>query len=229
MVKALLAEDNRKISNNIKDFLKDEFDIDAVYNGKEAMEYLNAFQYDIVILDLMLPEIDGLTILTDIRERSLNTAVIILTAKENISDKLRAFRIGVNDYLTKPFFLEELKARMYAILRAMNKVEDKNILTFKNLRMDVKIKNVYAMDGNGQKTVIILPDKLFSLLEYFMLNKDIILLKEQIFDRICGSESDATEQVIEVYISHLRKKLAEFGLDRYLVTKRGMGYVLNDN
>ena len=206
------------------EYLKKDVEIYSVFDGKDAIEHLNAFTYDIVILDLMLPEVDGMTVLKYISKNCLNTGVIILTAKEELDDKLKAFNFGANDYLTKPFFMEELKARINAILKSMGKVKNNNILEFKNLSIDMKMKKVFI-----NKDELNLNEKLYSLLEYLVLNKGVLLFKEQIFDNICGYNSDAATEIIEVYISRLRKALNEYGYGKYLVTKRGMGYILDES
>ena len=224
MIKVLLVEDNIEINKNIVEYLKKDVEIYSVFDGKDAIEYLNAFTYDIVILDLMLPEVDGMTVLKYISKNCLNTGVIILTAKEELDDKLKAFNFGANDYLTKPFFMEELKARINAILKSMGKVKNNNILEFKNLSIDMKMKKVFINDDE-----LNLNEKLYSLLEYLVLNKGVLLFKEQIFDNICGYNSDAATEIIEVYISRLRKALNEYGYGKYLVTKRGMGYILDES
>lgn len=224
MIKVLLVEDNIEISKNIVQYFNDEVEINAVYDGEDAIEYLNASTYDIVILDLMLPGTDGMTVLKHISKNCLNTGVIILTAKEELGDKLKAFNLGANDYLTKPFFMEELKARINAILKSMGKIKNQNILEFKNLKIDMKTKKVFIGDEE-----IVLNEKLYSLLEYLVLNKGVLLFKEQIFDNICGYNSDAATEIIEVYISRLRKILNEHGYGKYLVTKRGMGYLLDES
>ncbi|MBE6072281.1 MAG: response regulator transcription factor [Clostridium butyricum] len=224
MIKVLLVEDNIKISENIVEYLNKDLEIEPVYNGKDAINLLDLYDYDIVILDLMLPGADGMTVLNNISKKCLNTGVIILTAKEELGDKLRAFNLGANDYLTKPFFMEELKARINAILKSMGKIKDANTLEFKGLNIDMKIKKAY-IDG----VEIELNEKLYKLLEYLVLNKNVLLFKEQIFDNVCGYNSDASTEIIEVYISRLRKQLSSFGYDKYLITKRGMGYVLDEN
>ena len=224
MIKVLLVEDNIEINKNIVEYLKKDVEIYSVFDGKDAIEHLNAFTYDIVILDLMLPEVDGMTVLKYISKNWLNTGVIILTAKEELDDKLKAFNFGANDYLTKPFFMEELKARINAILKSMGKVKNNNILEFKNLSIDMKMKKVFINDDE-----LNLNEKLYSLLEYLVLNKGVLLFKEQIFDNICGYNSDAATEIIEVYISRLRKALNEYGYGKYLVTKRGMGYILDES
>lgn len=223
MIKVLLVEDNTKISENISLYLKDSFEIQAVFSGEEAILYFDAYSYDLVILDLMLPGIGGLEVLRHVEKKKQHTGVLVLTAKEDLGDKLTAFERGAEDYLVKPFFMEELKARMNVILKRMGKITDKNVLTFKGLVFNIEKKQV-TIEGENLE----LNERLYSLLEYFMLNQGILLFKEQIFERICGYNSDASTEIVEVYISHLRKKLASYGYARYLITKRGMGYVLKD-
>ena len=143
MIKILLVEDNMEISKNIVEYFKGEVEIEPVYNGEDAIEYLNAYTYDVVILDLMLPGIGGIDVLKHMSKNFLNTGVIILTAKEELGDKLKAFNLGANDYLTKPFFMEELKARINSILKSMGKVKKPNVLEFKNMQIDMKTKRVY--------------------------------------------------------------------------------------
>ena len=224
MIKVLLVEDNIEISQNIVEYFKDEVEIEAVYNGADAIEYLNAYSYDVIILDLMLPEVSGMGVLKHISQNCLNTGVIILTAKEELGDKLKAFNLGANDYLTKPFFMEELKARINSILKSMGKVKKPNILEFKDMQIDMKVKRVYVNDKELE-----LNEKLYKLLEYMVLNKGVLLFKEQIFDNVCGYNSDAATEIIEVYISRLRKQLNSVGYGKYLITKRGMGYLLDEN
>ncbi|ALP88938.1 MULTISPECIES: response regulator transcription factor [Clostridium] len=224
MVKILVVEDNIEISKNIEEYFQKEFEITAVYNGADALDNLQIYNYDVVILDLMLPEVGGMTVLKYISDKCLNTGVIILTAKEELGDKLKAFNLGANDYLTKPFFMEELKARINAILKSMGKVKTANILEFKDLKIDMKTKKIFIENNE-----IELNEKLYKLLEYLVLNKGVLLFKEQIFDNICGYNSDAATEIIEVYISRLRKQLNSFGYGKYLVTKRGMGYILDES
>ncbi|GAA0116749.1 response regulator transcription factor [Clostridium senegalense] len=224
MIKVLLVEDNIKIVENILEYFKNDVEIESVYNGSDAIEYLNAYCYDVVILDLMLPEVDGMSVLNYISKKSLNVGVIVLTAKEELGDKLKAFDLGANDYLTKPFYMEELKARINAILKSMGKIKNSNILELKDMEINMKTKKVYIEDKE-----IELNEKLYNLLEYLVINKGVVLFKEQIFDNICGYDSDASTEIIEVYMSRLRKKLSGFGYDKYIITKRGMGYLIDES
>ncbi|WP_290459469.1 response regulator transcription factor [Romboutsia ilealis] len=221
-MKILVVEDNIKILNSICDELDNHFETYKCSDGEEALYQINQNIYDLIILDLMLPGISGLDILKSIR-KNIETPILILTAKEELDDKVKAFEIGANDYLTKPFYMEELVARVYAILRTTGKIKSKNILQFKDLRLDINEKRVFLNDCE-----IELQNKQFNLLEYFLLNKGCILLKEQIYDRLWGIDSDSTIEIVEVYVSNLRKKLSKFGYDKYIKTKRKVGYIFDD-
>ena len=223
MIRVLLVEDNQKVSHNIVKYLEKEFVVQPVYSAEEAILYLDAQSYDLIILDLMLPGQDGLSVLSYVDKKKLQVGVIVLTAKEDLGDKLRAFNLGARDYLTKPFFMEELKARLYVILKSLGKMTSPNHIQFKDLVLDLNKKEAYI-----HEKLVELNEKTFHLLEYFMLNQGILLFKEQIFERICGYNSDASIDIIEVYISRLRKSLSPYGYDKYIVTKRGMGYILDE-
>lgn len=224
MIKVLLVEDNEKISENILEYFENEMDIKNVYNGRDAIDYLELYDFDIIILDLMLPEIDGMGVLNHMSKKGIDTSVIVLTAKEELGDKLKAFNLGANDYLTKPFYMEELKARIIAILKSIGKIKSSNLLQFKDMEVNMKTKRVYIKDVE-----IELNEKLYNLLEYLIMNKGVLLFKEQIFDNICGYNSDASTEIIEVYMSRLRKNLSKYGYDKYIVTKRGMGYLMDES
>ena len=222
-MKILVVEDNKKLLESIEKEIKKHFQCETCGDGEEALYLISQGIYDLIVLDLMLPNLNGLDILKKIRDNYIETPVIILTAKESLDDKVGAFSIGANDYLTKPFYMEELIARIYAILRTNGKLSDKNSLEFRNLHLDLSKRRVFI---NGEE--IILQNKQFELLEYFLLNKGTILLKEQIYDRIWGVESDATIEIVEVYVSNLRKKLSKYDYDKYIKTKRKVGYMFDD-
>lgn len=224
MIKVLLVEDNKSIVENIMEYFKDEFDMSYVTNGAAAIEALDTYNYDMVILDLMIPEIDGIGVLKYINKKSMNLGVIVLTAKEELGDKLKAFNLGAQDYLTKPFYMEELKARINVILKSLGKIKSSNIIQFKEMEINMKSKKVYI---KGEE--VELNDKLFNLLEYLVMNRGVVLFKEQIFDNICGYDSDASTEIIEVYMSRLRKILSKYNYDKYIITKRGMGYLVDES
>ena len=222
-MKVLIVEDNKILLESVVEELSKHFETEKCEDGEESLYLVNQNIYDLVILDLMLPNINGFDILKKMRVNNIDTPVLILTAKETLDDKVEAFTIGANDYLTKPFYMEELVARVYAILRTNGKIKERNGLEFKSLYLDTLEKRVYI-----EKEEIKLQNKQFNLLEYFVLNKGSILLKEQIYDRIWGIDSDATIEIVEVYVSNLRKKLSKYGYDKYIKTKRKVGYIFDD-
>lgn len=222
-MKILVVEDNKTLQEDIKKELSKHYEVEACGDGEEGLFQISQGIYDLVVLDLMLPNMDGITILKEARKMGIDTPVLILTAKESLDDKMEAFTIGANDYLTKPFYMDELVARTFAILRTNGSIKDNRYLEFKDLKIDSDKKTVYINDEELE-----LQNKQFKLLEYFVLNKGSILLKEQIYDRIWGIDSDATIEIVEVYVSNLRKKLSKYNYDKYIKTKRKVGYILDD-
>ena len=222
-MKILVVEDNISLLKSITKELENHFQVESTSNGEEAYYLINQNIYDLVVLDLMIPGMNGIEVLENVRKNNEDILVLILTAKESLDDKVKAFMIGANDYLTKPFYMEELVARIYAMLRTKGKIDNKNILEFKDLKLDLNKKSATI---NGQE--LDLPNKQFNLLEYLILNKGTILLKEQIFDRIWGMDSDSTMDIVEVYISNIRKKLSKYDYQKYIVTKRRVGYMFDD-
>ncbi|MDU1540461.1 MAG: response regulator transcription factor [Paeniclostridium sordellii] len=222
-MKILVVEDNISLLKSITKELENHFQVESTSNGEEAYYLINQNIYDLVVLDLMIPGMNGIEVLENVRKNNEDILVLILTAKESLDDKVKAFMIGANDYLTKPFYMEELVARIYAMLRTKGKIDNKNILEFKDLKLDLNKKSA-TINGNE----LDLPNKQFNLLEYLILNKGTILLKEQIFDRIWGMDSDSTIDIVEVYISNIRKKLSKYDYQKYIVTKRRVGYMFDD-
>ena len=222
-MKILIVEDNKKLLQTIEKELKKHFEVECCEDGEEAFYLIKQGIYDLVVLDLMLPSMNGIEVLKNIRKNYIDTPVLILTAKESLDEKMEAFSMGANDYLTKPFYMEELVARIYAMLRTTGKLQSSNTLDFYDLHLDLSKRRVFYKNEE-----IELQNKQFNLLEYFLLNKGTILLKEQIYDRIWGMESDATIEIVEVYISNLRKMLSKFGYDKCIKTKRKVGYMFDD-
>ena len=222
-MRILLIEDEEILSNTIKNILKDDYDIDQAFDGVEGELYAKQDIYDLIILDLMLPQKDGYSVLADIRKEKIMTPVIILTAKDALNDKLQGFQKGADDYLTKPFEKEELKARIEAITRRNNPNFYKNEITFKELKIDLGLKKVYIKNKEVK-----LQGKQFDMLEYLVNYAGRILTKDQIFDKIWGFESDTTTNVVEVYASGIRKELKKHHYDKYFKTIRGVGYMIGD-
>lgn len=224
-MRILVVEDNIVLAETIKEELcsNSNLDVSVLNNGEDALYDIERSIYDIIILDIMLPGLSGIDILKDIRNKGIKTPIIMLTAKETLDDKVGAFSIGANDYITKPFYMEELIARVYAVLRTTGYISNKNMLEFKDLKINLESRKVYIND-----TEIELYKKQFDILEYFLMNKGQVLLKEQIYDRIWGIDSDIPLEIVEVHISGLRKNLLASGYNKYIKTKRGIGYIFDD-
>ena len=222
MIKILLVEDDLSLSNSIFDFLDDFADVMQVFDGEEGLYEAESGVYDLILLDLMLPEKDGFQVLKELREQGITTPVLIMTAKESLDDKGHGFELGADDYLTKPFYLEELKMRIQALLKRSGKFND-NTLSYLELTADTSTNTTTV---NGEKVELL--GKEFDLLVYFLQNQNVILPKSQIFDRIWGFDSDTTISVVEVYVSKIRKKLKGTSFAKNLQTLRSVGYILKD-
>lgn len=221
MIKLLLVEDDVSLSNSVTDFLESFAEVTQVFDGEEGLYEAEQGIYDLVLLDLMLPELSGFDVLKRLREKHVDTPVLIMTAKEALDDKMKGFEIGADDYLTKPFYLDELKARIQALLKRAGKIEDDNSLTYDTLKVNLSNQNVFVNEN-----VVELLGKEFNLVVYLLQNRNVILPKEQIFDRIWGFDSDTTVTVVEVYMSKIRKKLKNTKFADNLQTIRNVGYIL---
>lgn len=222
MIKILLVEDDLSLSNSVFDFLDDFADVMQVFDGDEGLYEAESGVYDLILLDLMLPEKDGFTVLKELREKGVTTPVLIMTAKESLDDKGHGFELGADDYLTKPFYLEELKMRIQALLKRSGKF-DQNTFSFGDVRVNLSTNSTFV----GDKEVELL-GKEFDLLVYFLQNQNVILPKSQIFDRLWGFDSDTTVSVVEVYVSKIRKKLKGTDFAANLQTLRSVGYILKN-
>ncbi|MEG1502727.1 MAG: response regulator transcription factor [Enterococcus sp.] len=221
MIKLLIIEDEATLSNNIKEILTNLGEITQAYDGAEGLFEAESGMYDLILLDLMLPEKNGYEVLADLRAKNIHTPVLILTAKDSLEDKVTGFQKGADDYLTKPFYREELIMRVKALLKRSLGLFAENQLAYKQLTCNLATKEVLADDQ-----VLPIQGKEFDLLVYFIQNKGVILTKEQIFDRIWGFDSETTITVVEVYMSHLRKHLKPTEVDKCFKTLRNVGYIL---
>ena len=219
-MRVLIIEDDKILSKTIEQCIKDKYDVDKAYDGEEGILYARQGIYDAIILDLMMPIMNGYEVLSILRKEKIFTPVLILTAKDTLEDKLKGFRAGGDDYLVKPFNVEELLMRIEALIRRTYGNYGENTIEFKGLVLDLSNRKV---SGNGKE--IILQGKQFDLLEYLINSKNTIITKEQIFDKIWGFDSETTTNVIEVYASGLRKELKKIGYEKYLKTIRGVGYI----
>ncbi|EMF0285458.1 response regulator transcription factor [Enterococcus hirae] len=221
MINLLIVEDEATLSDNIKEILSDLGEITQIYDGEEGLFEAETGIYDLILLDLMLPGKNGYEILAELRKKNIQTPVLILTAKDGLEDKITGFQKGADDYLTKPFYREELIMRVKALLKRSLGLFSENQIVYKNITCNLATKEVTIDDE-----ILSIQGKEFDLLVYFIQNKGVILTKEQIFDRIWGFDSDTTITVVEVYMSHLRKHLKPSGADQFFKTLRNVGYIL---
>jgi len=223
-MRLLVIEDDKHLSDAICDTTRDLYETEQAFDGEEGLYLAEQNIYDAIVLDVMMPGLNGYEVLGRLRQKGVLTPVLILTAKDGIDDKIRGFKQGADDYLVKPFHREELLLRLEAILRRSVGGFNQHMLLFKELKLNLKSREVQI----GEEPAL-LNGKQIDLLEYLINNKNIILTKEQIFDRVWGMDSSTANTVIEVYVSNLRKKLKPFGYDKYIKTIRGMGYMLSEN
>lgn len=223
-MRLLFAEDEKSLSKAVGTILeKNNYSVDAVYDGKEALTYLSSGNYDGVILDIMMPKMDGITVLKNMRERGDRTSVLLLTAKSEVDDKVLGLDSGANDYLTKPFAAKELLARIRAMTRSQS-VHTASQLHVGNITLDSATFTLYSQSGSFR-----LANKEYQMMELLMRNPGHILSAEQFMDRIWGYDSDTEINVVWVYISYLRKKLEALHADIQIKATRNVGYSLEES
>ena len=222
-MRILIAEDNRSLNDIIvKKLSADGYSVDACYDGEEAISILSYIDYDAVILDIMMPKADGYEVLKALRNLGKGTPVLFLTAKDAVSDKVKGLDMGANDYLVKPFAFEELTARLRAITRTPFGMTD-NILKVDDLVVDCNNQTVKR--GNRD---IILSAKEYALLEYLMRNSGIIISRAKIEDHIWNFDYEGGTNIVDVYISYLRRKIDGDSDKKLIHTIRGRGYVVSE-
>ncbi len=218
----LVVEDEKKIANFLRRGLLEEgYMVDLAGDGAEALFKLDINEYDLVILDLMIPKVDGIAVCRKIREEDTNIPIVILTAKDSIEDKVAGLDAGADDYLAKPFSFEELCARIRALLRR-GKNATPTVLTFDNLTLDPATRAA----NRGDRTIY-LTTREYALLEYFMRYPNIVLTKTRLLEHVWDYNYEGFSNVVETYIKYLRKKLNSDPKDCELIhTLRGTGYIL---
>jgi two-component system response regulator CiaR len=221
-MRILVIEDDKHLNKAICEMMKNIAQTTSIYNGDEALYAVEQNIYDLIILDVMLPGTDGFTILKKIRDVG-KVPVIMLTAKDSVADKVKGLKIGADDYMTKPFYRDELIARVNALLRRYNNSFDAFQVSFLDMKFDISQKKVTIKDE-----IVELNGKSYDILEYLVRNKDIIITKEQLFNGIWGFESETVWSVVEVYVSNIRKVLKKYEYHNYLKTLRNVGYMWSE-
>lgn len=220
-MRLLLAEDERELSNALVAILKrNNFSVDAVYNGRDALDALETGLYDGAILDVMMPTMDGITVLKGIREQGSAIPILMLTAKSEVNDRVLGLDSGADDYLTKPFSTKELLARVRAMTRRQAGIAN-TILTFHDVKLNCTTYQLSSTSASFR-----LANKEFQILEMLMKNPGQVIRTERFLEKIWGYDTDAELNVVWVYISYLRKKLAALDAGVKIKATRNLGYSL---
>lgn len=221
-MKILIVEDEKDLACVLSEMLKQEgYIVNKVHNGIDGLDYALTNTYDVIILDIMLPQMNGIEVLKEIRKNGINSSVLLLTAKSEVEDKINGLDNGADDYLTKPFVTKEFLARVRALSRRNNKQYLGNQLTFGDILVD---KHKHELIKDTQK--IKLSQKEYAILEMLIVNKGNTISKEQFVQKIWGYDTDIEYNSIEVYISFVRRKLNAIHSNVKINTIRGLGYVL---
>ncbi|MBR2677888.1 MAG: response regulator transcription factor [Bacilli bacterium] len=219
-MRILIVEDEESLAELVANRLKKEkYTVDIANDGEEGLYNALEDLYDLIILDIMLPNINGIDILKEIKKNNIKSKVIMLTAKSELEDKLLGFSEGANDYIPKPFHIDEVVARVNAQLR-IEKIKNNN-LEFGDLILDLKTSDIINKNNNEKINII---NKEFQLLEYFMNNPNQVLSKEMIYDKVWGLENDSISNNLEAYLSFIRKKLKLINSNVQIKALRNLGY-----
>ncbi|MCL5031357.1 MAG: response regulator transcription factor [Bacteroidetes bacterium] len=223
-MRILIVEDEKKVASFIKKGLEEEyFAVDIAYDGKEGLKLITSEEYDIIIMDIMLPYLDGISLLKEIRRRNILSPVLMLTVKDSLKDKVEGLNSGADDYLTKPFAFEELLARLRALLRR-NENSKSSTLKVGDLVLDLQSHKVLR---NNQE--IILTPKEYSILEYLMRNTNKVISRTKLIEHVYDYHFDTETNIIDVYINKVRTKI-DTNFEKPLIhTIRGIGYILKDS
>jgi DNA-binding response OmpR family regulator len=217
----LIVEDDKKISRFLElELTHENYSVDFAFNGKEALEKIENNKFDLILLDIMIPRINGFEICKRVRSFS-SIPIIMVTAKDEISDKVIGLDLGADDYLTKPFVIEELLARIRVALRKNSSNESKRIYNLEDLSLNL---NTYEVKVDGE--LVSLSKKEFDLLEYLIKNQNIVLTREKILDNVWGFDYFGNENIVDVYIRYLRNKIDKPFNKNYIKTVRGVGYTI---
>ncbi len=221
-MRVLIVEDELHLAEALTTLLKKQkYTVDSVHDGEAGLDCALSGIYDVIVLDLMLPKMNGIDVIKNMRAEGVDTPVIMLTAKSGISDRVRGLDSGADDYLPKPFNTEELLARIRALGRRRGEVVSESGMTFGDIELDTRSLTLSRGDRSISLTL-----KESELLEYLITNGNAVLSKDMIIEKLWGFDSEAESNHVEVYVSFLRKKLKYVGSETQIVTVRGVGYTL---
>lgn len=223
-MKLLLVEDEKELSEALVEILsKNKYVVDAVYDGEDGLNYALTDIYDVIVLDIMIPKLNGLSVLKELRKKEITTPIIMLTAKSQIEDRVQGLDLGADDYLTKPFAAEELLARLRSITRRKGNVINDNYLSYGDVRLDL---NTYDLEVKGESIRLTLKE--FEMIKYFMERPKVVVSKDDLITKLWGFDAEIEYNNIEVYISFIRKKLQHLNSRVNIVTIRGVGYRMEE-
>ena len=223
-MKILVIEDEKKVASFLKKGLEQEYyTVDVANDGRAGLNLALSEEYDLIILDIMLPIIDGITLLKEVRKEKNETPILMLTAKGNVEDKVDGLNSGADDYLPKPFAFEELLARARALVRRKDKIKN-IVLTIDDLTLDTQTHKV----RRGESEISLTP-KEYSILEYLLRNKNHVVSRMKLTEHVYEYQFDPDTNVIDVYINKLRNKIDRDSDQQLLHTIRGIGYMIKDN
>lgn len=219
-MKILLIEDEKRITQFITKGLREEgYSVDSATDGQEALTMVQMYEYDLIITDIMMPNMDGIELINQVRKQDKNMPILILSAKASTEDKINGLDTGADDYLPKPFAFSELLARIRALLRRQNNYTE--ILEIGNLEMNITQHTITKGDKQLDLT-----QKEFALLEFFMRNKNRVVTRTSIIEHVWDMNFDSNTNLVDVFISHLRKKIDNKGTESFIQSVRGVGYTL---
>ena len=223
-MRILLIEDNKSLVKSLKKGLEEEtFAVDIAFDGEEGLYLAETNPYDIIILDIMLPKLDGITLLRTLRRKKIQTHIIILTARDAPDEKVKGLDAGADDYLTKPFHYDELLARLRALLRRQYQKKEP-ILSIGELKINTQSHQVWR---NAQE--IILQPKEYAVLEYLAYHQNEIVSRTQLWEHLYDWQDESTSNILDVYINYLRNKIDKDIPNKMIITIRGEGYMLKGN
>ncbi|WP_462410452.1 response regulator transcription factor [Neobacillus sp. Marseille-QA0830] len=223
-MRVLVVEDDLPLRKIISTILQEEqYEVDQAEDGEEGYMLASACEYDLITLDIMLPKMDGFTLMRKLRTEGNQTPTLFLTAKDRIEDRVKGLDYGADDYIVKPFATEEFLARIRSLLRRAGKIGLEGKISYGPILLDTT-----QHEGIIGDQVLKLTIKEYELLYYLIQNKEQILTRDQIFQRIWGIESETTDAIVDLYIHYLRKKLAPFDYEHLIRTVRGVGYMLKE-